>query len=237
MTEMSKKAKVNNGVSPATHGAPKVSEAKQAAKQSTQRRCLVCRSKGEKSSLLRFAILEGTLLFDLRMRVPSRGYYVCANRTCLKKAWEGKLAYVLKQQANCQLLEQNVDDFIKDHLLKALERRYREFFVAGAKSSKLLTRIEVVEQAAKQDRLVAYVIASDAGRSTRQKYEQNARRKGSNCYGILPKDVIGQLLGCGSRSVLGWLDCKLFRQFESLEQKMLRLTKDDLAFNDRKINK
>ncbi len=188
------------------------------------RRCLACRSRADKRDLLRFAVLDGVLLFDLRSRVQSRGYYVCANRSCLSKVWKGKLAHAVSAEVDCGILLQDIDHYIDVELCEALWRRYREIFLSGAKSSALLTRVEQVEGAAIRNELKAYVLATDAGRATRQKYVQNARRKGVNCYGLLSKDVIGRLLGCGPRSVLGWRDGALFCQFESLELKLTRLT-------------
>ena len=50
-----------------------------------QRTCVICRSKWNKSELLRFVILCNEPVFDLAGKLPGRGLYVCNENSCVVK--------------------------------------------------------------------------------------------------------------------------------------------------------
>ena len=50
-----------------------------------ERTCVVCRKKKERDKLIRFAILDSEIIFDLKREIASRGYYVCDDNDCLEK--------------------------------------------------------------------------------------------------------------------------------------------------------
>ena len=49
------------------------------------RTCVVCRGRYHQSDLCRFAVIDSEIMFDLKRRIPSRGYYVCNKNECLEK--------------------------------------------------------------------------------------------------------------------------------------------------------
>ncbi len=50
-----------------------------------RRSCVVCRKKDEKRNLLRFVIIEGEIVFDMKQKLQQRGYYVCNENGCIIK--------------------------------------------------------------------------------------------------------------------------------------------------------
>jgi uncharacterized protein len=50
-----------------------------------ERSCVICRKKTCKEELLRFVILESEIVFDIKRKVSSRGYYVCNENSCIEK--------------------------------------------------------------------------------------------------------------------------------------------------------
>ena len=185
-----------------------------------QRRCISCRGNGRKVALLRFVVVGGQLVFDLRQKLPGRGYYVCAQRACLKKAFDMGLRRVAKRDP--RELAPDVDSFIAE-ILPALRRRYEEYLRAGSQSHQLLQGADSVEKAAAEGGLACYVLATDASDSTRQKYEMNAQRKGLPCLGLLDRESYGRLFGKSERVVLGWRPGQLFEAFAQLEEAIRRL--------------
>jgi uncharacterized protein len=42
-----------------------------------ERSCIICKKKIDRSSLLKFVILNEQVIFDMKMQLSGRGYYVC----------------------------------------------------------------------------------------------------------------------------------------------------------------
>lgn len=58
------------------------------------RSCLVCRNKGERGRLLRFVrALDGEIGFDEKAVLQSRGAWICANKSCLTKAFDKRMLF------------------------------------------------------------------------------------------------------------------------------------------------
>ncbi len=180
------------------------------------RRCICCRGNGAKQGLLRFGIMGGTLMFDLRQKLPGRGFYVCAKADCLKKAWDNAFKRVAKTSP--QTLAESPEVFIETYLVPGYHKRYRECLLAGRQSGQLILGSDAVEQAAREDRLSCYILATDASESTKKKYRLNAERKGLPCIGLLDRSAFGQLLGSSDKVVLGWQsDSLIGAEFQRIE--------------------
>ncbi len=186
-----------------------------------QRRCIICRSNGKKVTLLRFALFHDTLCFDLRQKLPGRGYYVCAQDKCLEKAFSGGLKKHTKHDPT--EIAPDMTSFVEEILIPGLHKRYKECLQAGFQSHQLIVGADGVEQAAMQDQLLCYVLATDASESTAQKYRTNADRKGIPCFGMLDRASYGAMLGKAERVVLGWRPGLLGEEFMALETSLKRL--------------
>ncbi len=185
------------------------------------RRCICCRGNGAKFGLLRFGVMNGMLVFDLRHKMPGRGYYLCATPTCLEKAWKTGFKKILK--ADVSSLAPTWQEFVQTLLVPAYQKRYREYLLAGRQSGQLILGSDAVEQAAQEDRLACYLLATDASDATRKKYVMNAERKQLPVYGRLSRDEYGKLLGSGEKVVLGWLSgSELALEFEHVENVLNR---------------
>ena len=186
------------------------------SQKTPSRRCICCRGNGAKWGLLRFGIMGGMLCFDLRQKMPGRGYYVCAKRDCLKKAWDNALKRVTK--VSPASVAESCDAFIQEYLVPGYTRRYRECLLAGRQSGQLILGSDAVEQAAREDRLACYILATDASEATRKKYTLNAERKSLPCIGLLDRSELGQLLGSSDKVVLGWLQGSVIApEFQQIE--------------------
>lgn len=49
------------------------------------RTCVICRQKKDKNKLLRFIVVQGNPIFDLKQKLQQRGYYVCDENVCISK--------------------------------------------------------------------------------------------------------------------------------------------------------
>ncbi len=50
-----------------------------------ERSCVICRNKTRQDALMRFAIIDREIVFDMGKKLTCRGYYVCNNNECLQK--------------------------------------------------------------------------------------------------------------------------------------------------------
>lgn len=192
--------------------------------QKPQRRCFCCRSNGHKSALLRFGLIQNVLCFDLRKKLPGRGYYVCATKQCLEKAFSGGFKRIVKRDSTD--LAASLPEFVHQILLPGLYKRYRECLLAGFQSSKLLCGADAVEEAAKTEVLACYILATDASESTQKKYRTNADRKDLPCLGLLTSSEYGTLFGKSDKTVLGWKSGPLLDEFMELEIAIQRLSSE-----------
>ena len=199
------------------------SQADGIAKQ-PERRCICCRSNDSKSALLRFGLIQNVLCFDLRKKLPGRGYYVCASKTCLEKAFGGGFKRATKHES--REIATSLSEFVQMVLLPGLHKRYRECLQAGFQSGMLLSGADSVEEAAKTDRLAAYILATDASESSRKKYETNAERKKIPCFGLYEAAIYGQMFGKSDKVILGWKACRLLKEFSELETAIKRLSEE-----------
>lgn len=189
-----------------------------------ERRCICCRSNDSKTALLRFGLIQNVLCFDLRKKLPGRGYYVCAQKKCLEKAFGGGFKRATKHES--KEIASSLSEFVQMVLLPGLHKRYRECLHAGFQSGQLLCGADAVEEAAKTNTLAAYILATDASESTRKKYESNAERKKIPCFGLYEATIYGQLFGKSDKVILGWKACKLLKEFSEIEAAIRRLSEE-----------
>ncbi len=191
------------------------------------RRCVTCRGNGKKYGLLRFVVFQNTLCFDLRQKLPGRGFYVCAQRPCLEKAFANGLKRMTKHEP--AELAQDLASFIHEIVVPGFRKRYTELLLAGYQSHQLLLGADAVEHAAQSDELACYLIASDASASTSQKYRTNAGRKGLECRGLLDRAEYGRLFGKTEKVIMGWLPGRLHDEFALTEDAILRLDEENCS--------
>lgn len=61
------------------------------------RTCIACRTKKQKSELIRMVVRNGEIVKDLRQKLEGRGAYICDNEQCLEIAIKSnKLKRALK---------------------------------------------------------------------------------------------------------------------------------------------
>ena len=50
-----------------------------------ERTCVCCRKKSEKENLIRLSEIENKYVFDEKMNIQNRGFYICQNSSCVEK--------------------------------------------------------------------------------------------------------------------------------------------------------
>jgi predicted RNA-binding protein YlxR (DUF448 family) len=138
-----------------------------------ERTCIVTRRAEPVGSLIRFVLApDGTVVPDLRRRLPGRGAWVTASRDAVHAA-EKKRLFSRGLRADAKVvpgLAERVADQLRDAALSALS--------LARKAGTLVTGFAKVESALARDHVVAVIHAADAGEDGVAKLAAAARRAG-----------------------------------------------------------
>ena len=94
-----------------------------------ERMCICCRKKGEKPEFFRVAERDGKYVFDKKMKIQARGFYVCKTVQCIEKLSKHK-KYNIEMEQLVKMLEEmkkqkkNIIDILKP-------MKNSEYFVFG----------------------------------------------------------------------------------------------------------
>lgn len=84
----------------------------------TTRTCTACRHKDDRGSKLRFVRApDGEIRFDEKAILPSRGAWVCANKSCLNKAFQKRMLF--RGERTLPVNENDMLSFISERLKKS----------------------------------------------------------------------------------------------------------------------
>ena len=94
-----------------------------------ERTCVCCRKKREKKDFFRMSEFEGKYVFDKKMNVQSRGFYVCKDIKCVERLSKHKkynidIQYLLQMLEELKKNKKNIIDVLKP-------MRNSDFFVFG----------------------------------------------------------------------------------------------------------
>ncbi len=60
------------------------------ANHTPERRCVICKNKKPKESMVRIVFLNNQIIIDLNASINSYGYYICGLNECFKKLFNWK---------------------------------------------------------------------------------------------------------------------------------------------------
>ncbi len=98
------------------------------------RSCIVCSNKANKLELIRLAIVDNNLFFDISQKIQTRGYYVCYNLDCINKITTKKKKFKENFEFNkLDNLNRLKENFIK-YILKMINIFYlKKEIIIGVK--------------------------------------------------------------------------------------------------------
>jgi len=165
-----------------------------------QRTCISCRQSRNQEQLIRYVVApDGELVVDYRHRLPGRGAYTCLDLKCLQDAVERKQFQRSFRGRCCEA------DFavLSAALTQAVEQKIVNLLGMGRKSGQVLSGSNAVIAALRQGSgLSLVVIARDISTAIAEKIEVLSARHHVHCRQLFSKDLLGQILGKGERSVV-----------------------------------
>ena len=171
-----------------------------AAEKAPQRTCVACRENKPQDQLVRYVVApDGALMVDYRHRLPGRGAYTCCDVDCLRTAVE-KQKFQRSFRGHCRVGK--FDDLFCQ-LRQALEQKIINLLGMGRKSSQVVSGSNAVSAGLRQGADFGVVLVThDISPAIAEKISTLADRQKVECNRLLSKDLLGQILGKGERSVV-----------------------------------
>ncbi|HWI41009.1 MAG TPA: DUF448 domain-containing protein [Verrucomicrobiae bacterium] len=164
-----------------------------------ERTCLGCGKPLPKDGLLRYvAAPDGTLVADLKGKLPGRGAYTCQSAACIAAAVKKKgfsRSFRRPVQADGAAL--------LDSILHQLRERIGSYLSLAAKGGKLVSGSDAVAEALRKPGKVGTLfLASDSSEETARRFVRLAEREGAEVVSLFDKDTLGRLIGKEFRTVV-----------------------------------
>jgi hypothetical protein len=145
------------------------------AELSSERTCIVTRTKAAPEDLLRFVRApDGSVVPDLRQKLPGRGVWVSANAKTVREAVKRK-AFARGFKA-----EARVSEALPEEVAELMRRDCLNLLSLAKKAGQVVTGFAKVEAAAASGGVVALINAADGGVDGRRKLGQALRRSGTD---------------------------------------------------------
>lgn len=159
---------------------------------------------------------QGEVLVDYRRKLPGRGAYTCVDLNCVTTA--------AKRQQFGRAFKGRALNPSAESLVEALTSQVRERIVAllgmARKSGNAITGSGMVLSAlGTPGQLAVVLLAEDVSAGIGGKVSGKAEVNGVPCFRLLNKDLLGQVMGKGERSVVA---LKTGPLAESLKVELLR---------------
>ena len=133
------------------------------SKELVERKCILEGVVKTTDDLLRFVVLDNTLLPDFNKKLPGKGIYITNNQLSLKTAIEKKLFN--KAARHCL----NVDVSLVDVVDNLLKKQALNSINIARKAGSLVSGFEKVKEAIKKNNVEFIIQASDAGHDGKEK--------------------------------------------------------------------
>lgn len=164
------------------------------------RTCVSCRQSKKQEQLVRYVVApDGELVVDYRHRLPGRGAYTCIEADCLVAAVD-RNQFRRSFRGKCNEVS---SEKLLSALTQAVEQKILNLLGMGRKSGQLVSGSNAVITALRQDANLSLVIMTrDISTAIAEKIESLSVRHQVNCSQLFSKDLLGQILGKGERSVV-----------------------------------
>jgi predicted RNA-binding protein YlxR (DUF448 family) len=166
-----------------------------------ERTCIACRQSKSQDQLVRYVVApDGTLLIDYRHRLPGRGAYTCIAAGCIKTAVDRNQ---FQRSFRGKHRESDSGSLIAE-LIRSVEQKIINLLGMGRKSGQVISGSNAVMTNLRQGSELSLVImTADISTAIAEKITALSERQQIECSQLLSKDLLGQILGKGERSVVG----------------------------------
>lgn len=163
-----------------------------ASEDADMRTCAGCREKTERVFLERFVFHpEVGLVYDMRQKAPGRGAWVHPDVDCVRGAvTHGGFARAFKQR----IPSRDVDEVVSE-MREGLSRRLNESIQIAIRAQKAHLGATKTVEGFKAGEVGLVFVATDAGESTRRKFETMAKSEDLPVYDVFTCEELGGVFG------------------------------------------
>lgn len=171
-----------------------------AAGQKPQRTCLGCRAALRRDALVRYAATpDGKVTVDYRQRLPGRGAYTCVDRACLEQAVKRRQ---FPRALRAETLQYDFDRLLGE-LLAQMRGRIVNLLGMARKSGQVVSGSSLVlDQLSGREPPALVLAADDMSQAIAERVAGKAQATAVAFYRMFDKELLGQVLGKGERSVV-----------------------------------
>lgn len=165
-----------------------------------QRTCVACRESKKQDQLVRYVVApDGELVLDYRHRLPGRGAYTCIDFNCLKAAID-RNQFQRTFRGRCGEVDFNS---LSSELTRSVEQKIINLLGMGRKSGQVTSGSNAIIAALRQNtELSLVIVTNDISIAIAEKIKVLAARHQVECRQLFSKNLLGQILGKGERSVV-----------------------------------
>ncbi|KAA0258063.1 DUF448 domain-containing protein [Deferribacter autotrophicus] len=180
------------------------------------RTCIACNTEKYKDELLRFVIVDGQLVFDLKQKLEGRGCYLCFSKECFKKSTKKRL---FQKHLKSNILE----DISFFALCKNVRETYKRYIYTLLRvniiSKNIVEGIFKVKEALKEEKAFLCLFPSDVSKNSKDKLTNLIIRKKVPFYMLDDKKTVAINIHRPIRGAYAVLDKKLANvMIEKLEK-------------------
>lgn len=132
-------------------------------KKPVVRKCIIEGVVKPTDELLRFVMVDNTLLPDFNKKLPAKGIYITNNRSLLQKALDKKIFN--KVTKHCLKIDDNLVDMVEN----LIKNKALDSLNMARKSGALVAGFEKVKEEIKKNKVEFIIEASDAGKDGKEK--------------------------------------------------------------------
>ncbi len=183
-----------------------------------ERQCIACRERGARDDLLRLALApDGTVLVDLRGRLPGRGAWLHPTSSCVETVQRksGLLARALKAPASAS------DLLVRIRV--AVEAALADGLSLAAAGGGLVSGADALRAALGRGEVVEVAVASDAADRTVRTLRALCEEDVPMTMLPLDRDDLGRRIGAPSRAAVGILPASASIHLRRQLQRLRRL--------------
>ena len=192
-----------------------------ASTRGAARTCVGCQQVGPKDRLIRLVCgPSGLVLPDIDGKLPGRGAYICALRSCAEQALKRTR---LQEAFRREVTFASLDELVRTMASLMGERALGCIHIAR-KAGRVVSGYTQVSRALRYDPVACLLVAEDTAQERRREYQGWCAKRQIPCHSFLTKARLGELAGRDESSALGILDPRLGERLMGYFEGMSRLT-------------
>jgi uncharacterized protein len=186
-----------------------------------ERTCVGCQQVHPKAQLIRLVCdPTGQVVLDSHGKLPGRGVYLCARRSCAEQALKRRrLQEAFRREATLV----PIDELVRA-MASVMEERALGCIRIARKAGRVVSGYTQVSRALMSQPVACLLVAADTARERRHEYQGWCAKRQIPCRSFLTKARLGDLAGRDESSALGILDPRLGERLRGYLEGMSRLT-------------